>query len=366
MRPDRSNYQIWLIDWLDGTLEKAQVEQLLSFLEENPDLKEEAESLSLAQLSPLNTNPSRIKIKEKSFSDLPGSQIEYLSVAYLEKDLSAEQNDELQGNIAENTQNRSIFESIQKIRLVPQEKVFMNKKDLFKLTPREKIIRISITSLSVAATIASLILSSILIPQHPSVNKLAVEKNFKSDTGEIHPFVVMTKIFKTNNEEIKIKNVTTESTVMLLHKNKPVQTTDQPVAIITANSSAQIPVFSGSEIAVASVFTDPDLNIVRLSQTLLASNNDFRVLQEGDDRNNFSKFVARTFREKLLKENNSGDDPVKAYEIAEAGIDGLNNLLGWNMDLVATNDEAGSLKSVYFSSGLLKFNAPVKKEDTSQ
>ena len=366
MRPDRSNYQIWLIDWLDGTLEKAQVEQLLSFLEENPDLKEEAESLSLAQLSPLNTNPSRIKIKEKSFSDLPGSQIEYLSVAYLEKDISAEQNDELQGNLAENPQNRSIFESIQKIRLVPQEKVFMNKKDLFRLTPREKFIRISITSLSVAATIALLILSSILIPQHPSVNKLATGKIFISDTDEIHPFVVMTKILKTDNDVIEIKNITTESNALPLHKNNSVQTINQPVATLTADSSAQISVFTRNEIAVTSVFPDPDLNIVRVSQALIASNNDFKVIQIVDDRNNFSKFVARTFREKLLKEKNSGDDPVKAYEIAEAGIEGLNNLLGWNMDFVATNDEAGSLKSVYFSSGLLKFNAPVKKEDTSQ
>jgi hypothetical protein len=64
-----------------------------------------------------------------------------------------------------------------------------------------------------------------------------------------------------------------------------------------------------------------------------------------------------------LKENTSKDSPLKGYEIAEAGVTGLNRLLGWEMALVEKNDENGELRSVYFSSKLLKFNAPVKKTD---
>jgi hypothetical protein len=54
---------------------------------------------------------------------------------------------------------------------------------------------------------------------------------------------------------------------------------------------------------------------------------------------------------------------LKAYEIAEAGVSGLNKLLGWEMALDERKDENGKLKSVYFSSKILKFNAPVKNSE---
>jgi len=41
MQIDRSNYEIWLIDWLDGKLDDPEVEQLQRFLGDNPDIKEE-------------------------------------------------------------------------------------------------------------------------------------------------------------------------------------------------------------------------------------------------------------------------------------------------------------------------------------
>ena len=85
-----------------------------------------------------------------------------------------------------------------------------------------------------------------------------------------------------------------------------------------------------------------------------------------DDRNRLSKFIARVFREKILKEEPGSDAPVKPYEIAAAGIDGLNWLFGWDMSLVAVNNKEGDLKSIYFSSRILKFNAPVRKTDTAE
>ena len=39
----------------------------------------------------------------------------------------------------------------------------------------------------------------------------------------------------------------------------------------------------------------------------------------------------------------------------------MNKLFDWNMELKETFDEAGKVKSVYFSSALLTFNSPVRK-----
>jgi len=40
MRPDRSNYEIWFTDWLDGISARNRQQKLKVFLKENPDLEE--------------------------------------------------------------------------------------------------------------------------------------------------------------------------------------------------------------------------------------------------------------------------------------------------------------------------------------
>ena len=50
MKIDRSNYEIWFIDWLDGNLNSLQIEQLKLFLDQNPDLKEEFNDLTPVKL----------------------------------------------------------------------------------------------------------------------------------------------------------------------------------------------------------------------------------------------------------------------------------------------------------------------------
>ena len=85
-----------------------------------------------------------------------------------------------------------------------------------------------------------------------------------------------------------------------------------------------------------------------------------------DERNRLNRFITRIFREKILKDNTGSDTPLKPYEIAAAGIDGINRLFGSEMALVGVTDEEGDLKSIYFSSRILKFNAPVRKSNTSE
>ncbi|HAM10542.1 MAG TPA: hypothetical protein DCP74_09785 [Bacteroidales bacterium] len=75
------------------------------------------------------------------------------------------------------------------------------------------------------------------------------------------------------------------------------------------------------------------------------------------------RFVAKLFRDKILKEGTTDDSPIKGYEIAEAGVTGINKLFGWEMTFEKNNDENGELKSIYFSSKILKIQAPVNKSE---
>ncbi len=139
MKPDRTNYEIWLIDLLDGNLDEGRSRELMEFLDANPDLKEEFDTLTALRLLP---DKAQFTPKEKLFksvSELPLSQIEYLSVASLEKDITPEQMSELKKNISLDPENKRIFDSFQKIRLIPPLIHYKNKNQLKKYSQYGKI-----------------------------------------------------------------------------------------------------------------------------------------------------------------------------------------------------------------------------------
>ena len=366
MKPDRSNYEILLTDWLDGNLDEARTEQLMAFLDENPDLKEEADSLSLTRISPGTIKTVEKENLKKNASELPPSQIEYLSVAYLENDLSDAQIKDLKDNISGNSGNRKLFDSIQRTRLRPPDIQFRNKNLLRKRTRTEKTLRLSVISLSAAATVAIIVLSYIFVPRsRETANELIAENSF-NDTVLLSPGAVITYKEDPAYEEQYPAEASEETSGIEIFIPDESQITDLPVAFLQKDS---LP-FSGRspEFLISSIPVSADLEISKgiVAPSLIASNIFIKEIPYYDsERSRLKRFIASAFREKILKDKEYDDSPLKPYEIAEAGIEGLNELLGWQMALVKTSDEEGEPKSLYFSSRVLKINAPVKKPNPS-
>jgi hypothetical protein len=364
MKPDRFNYEIWLIDWLDGKLDQAQTELLLAFLEANPDIKEETAALSLSKLADTGTGFPGKEILKKSISDLPASQIEYLSVAYLEKDINETQAKELNENISSDAGNKKIFDTIQKTILKPDENIiFRNKAILIKETTSTRVIKFPVAWLSAAAAIL-LIITLFLAPEFRNDGITDTASSVETEDAIIKPFEVRTDVYYYPEEKV----TSPEGTAAGI-KPEPAAVKDNPLQ--TAELNYPEPLLSEKntnedKINAVPVFL-PAGNFAQFTDfSLLASKIKTPVPGYYDeDRTRLGKFIARNFREKLLDEEIAGDDPLKAYEIAEAGIEGLNKLLGWEMALVRNNDEEGDVSSLYFSSKIIKFNAPVKKEEPS-
>ena len=135
--------------------------------------------------------------------------------------------------------------------------------------------------------------------------------------------------------------------------------------IIALSNDSLIRRIENQEMAVKKipVHTHFDLRKGIISNTIIASNPSFNIPDTEDERSLVAKFISKTFREKFLREKTPADSPLKGYEIAEAGVAGLNKLLGWQMALEMKNDGNGQPKSIYFSSKILKVNAPVKKRE---
>jgi hypothetical protein len=357
MKIDRSNYEICLIDWLDGNLNDLQIEQLELFLSNNPDLKTESEELASFNLKPAGKSFKGKSHLKKTISDLTESQFEYLCVAFLENDLSLNQEAELKEIIDQNPEKKKTFESIQKTKLTPKDISYKHKNKLSRRTISENIIRLSIIGLSAAAAVALIIMTYQQVPQNlQNPGKDALLSVSSPGKDEMHS---VSTISTVSTPHTNVRKLAQKQNIPI---NLPAVTPDKNI------DSTQRNIINGDLIInKVQVFSDIDFNGTHLHNSLVALNNISPYYPaEEEKRSNVGRFVAKNFREIFLKEKTPKDSPLKGYEIAEAGVSGLNKLLGWEMALDKNSDENGELRSVYFSSKILKFNAPVKKTDPLQ
>lgn len=363
MAINRSNYEIWFMDWLDGNLNDLQVEHLNLFLSENPELREEFYELNTLCLKPSGKSfPQKEQLK-KYTTHLPSLQFEYLCIAYLEDDLPSCQKTELKEMICNNPEREKSFELIQRIRLTPETAVFRFKKNLIKKTTPKKVIPLSVIGLTAAATIAVIILIYISIPLNHQNKLRSTATNIVADSTLSKQFVPIVSVKTLPDKTAVITKQKIENQIAAVQKKSPVIIQFVPSSAVV-DSLERITNFPVIKITKVPVHADIVLIEKNERNTLVASNSIFILTEFDDGRSKLDKFIARTFREKILKEPISKDSPLKAYEIAEAGVAGLNKLLGWEMALEEKKDENGEMTSVYFSSRILKFNAPVKKTES--
>lgn len=96
MKLNRTTYEIYLIDYLDGKLDAVEVSELLLFLEQNPDLKEEFDGLNEVSLVKDNETVSfdASALKKPAYNTI-GKNYETFLVARLEGDIRPDQQKEL-------------------------------------------------------------------------------------------------------------------------------------------------------------------------------------------------------------------------------------------------------------------------------
>jgi hypothetical protein len=325
----------------------------------NPDLKEEMEAVKVCRLEkPLNKF-SKAGTLKKTTADFTDTQFENLCIAHIENDLSSEQEKELDEIIRQNPERKKILNAFQKTVLTPPDCRFGKKNLLKKKTPVEKIFRLSLRIMSAAASIALLISLYLIFTDRAPESTLASDELPLKDSLSIissNPIRVENQLVAGSGnaatpstkpqsylvpEEIAANMIQTDDSLL---KNRPAEN----FHIVT-------------DVRFASLSIDRPAGI----NNLIAYNPEKIIPLYDNERTRIGKFISRTYRDLILNEEVATDLPIKGYEIAEGGINGLNKLLGWEMALQKTNDENGDLQSLYFSSKLLKFNAPVKKSETT-
>lgn len=153
MEIDRYNYEVFFIDYFDHVLNPQEVAELLIFLEENPDIKEEFENFEHIVIPydsdivfPLKNNLKRTN-NAVPFSD---NDI----IAFLEGDLDSESSKNFTFQLNNDPSLQIRVNTFKNTYLTPDESIFLNNKNNLKrhgLVPI--VLKISYFAISVAAVV---------------------------------------------------------------------------------------------------------------------------------------------------------------------------------------------------------------------
>ena len=190
MNVNRDNYESWFLDYLDGRLDAGQTGMLMSFLEFNPDLKEELEGMELLKLEAAGTEYDlKASLRKPASSPTPGNIIENFEdycISCIEKQISPAEESMMKEIMEKDTGKRDMFSLYQATILKADESIIYPSPSRLRRRiidiPRVRII------VTAAAAAAVLLLALPWLFRSPAENiPGSVEQNTNEARVEILP-----------------------------------------------------------------------------------------------------------------------------------------------------------------------------------
>jgi len=347
MKINRNNYEVFLIDYLDGTLDAALEAELMLFLETHPDIREEMEGLEAVSLESQNirfAEKNLLKKTEiKTIAGIGEENFEEYFVAFYENDLSKMQQSELDQFLKANPQLEAAFQLHGKLKLQKDESVVYLAKEDLKKKPAIGVWWLSASG--VAAAIALLFALFNLIKPNEVDHR----------TGE-------TAIVQLNSKTVEL--VLSPNTMVILDREtKAVQLPPQ-------QTIAEPP--STSKFAIASLKTksisasllgnekmeSPELSAYDFKTLVIADNN----LPKEKKRGALGRVLHRNLTllaERFPKRNKSTVSDPTFVRILDGGITAFNTVTGSEVEMVKEYDEDGHLKAYQIEGEMLNLNRSI-------
>ncbi len=137
MKINRNNYEIFFIDYFEGTLNESQVAELFLFLEQNYDLKEEFESFENISLKAdasikFDNKENLKKLVIIAVDSINESNYQEYFIAYLENDLDVRSSENVELFLEKNIFLKKEYELFRKTFMKPDVKTVFDDKNVLK------------------------------------------------------------------------------------------------------------------------------------------------------------------------------------------------------------------------------------------
>lgn len=230
MKINRDNYELFFINYLDGQLSDVEVEEVKAFLIINPDLQEELEEMKSFTLSAETEKisfPQKNKLKksvsEKAF--INDKNIDEFLIAYMEKDLTSEEEERVESFLKHNPAYLKDFELYKKTYLKPEKHISFPDKGKLKKAVSGKVVRLKqlYTALAVAAslTIMFVLFNTINVGSH-DMEGLKLTKTHESASHILEDLPIIASLpEKVKEKPIDTKPYTSVASTFISSEEKP-------------------------------------------------------------------------------------------------------------------------------------------------
>jgi hypothetical protein len=369
MKINRKNYELYFMDYLDGNLTDRDIRMLEDFLLENPDLRTELEGTEKIVLF-----PQQIVFYQKDFLLKPDLTIpvnknnfEDFCIASAEGDLTEQQNSAFINYISENPGSEKEFLFYTKLHLTPDISIIYPGKENLKKTSILVSRQILYPILSVAAAVAFLLIlyvrneniskqlsnivseiptSAIVNPASDSMHEIVEKSTVQHAGAEIQEASVLSFAnSKSKKKSSSFKTKEYPEKKIFENKNKEHL---QPQRL---NPSFQIKLPSLTD-------NHPYAGTIEKSKIT------FDVIKPANKREEYltlSEYARKQLAKKVLGDKNPLNSRISAWDIADAGIAGINKLTGGEMKLDKKTGNDGNVTAYSFNSKLLSFSTTAVK-----
>jgi hypothetical protein len=358
MKIEKNNYELFFLDYLDGKLSDSEIKQLEHFLLLNPDLRAELEGTEKAVLSPDEIVYENRDALYKQDLNLPitASNFEDFCIGASEGDLSEDQFKALMEYLKLNPGAEKTLKLFHQLHLSPDKKIVYNRKGLLRRTvpfiSREYVLPV----LSVAATAAIMLViylrnndfgrsfNSVATEIHTSVSQRpvnnSVTETIVKEKTEIQSATLSALVAPKEKKQASSRNL--PSTVKKSTESKD----KEPVHPQKLNPSFQIKLPSVAENSI----NEPAIDGAKITYSVIPAK------KASPEYETISDYAKRQFSERILGNKEGVESHLNAWQIADAGLTGINKLTGSKMKLAKQYDENGNLTAYSFNSRLLSFS----------
>ncbi len=354
MKINRNNYETFLIDYLDGRLGAAMLEELQLFLDENPDIREEFEGLENISLEiPPILFPGKSLLKKTEIETIAGiseNTFENYFIAFHESDLTLKQQNNLQTFLAANPRLKPEFTLHVSLILEQDKHIIYHRKEELK---RKPIIGVWwLAGTGVAAAIALFfVLFNFIRPDEVSrqPNPLSIVQLAPKSVAGISAISVPSSLAERKSSAVQ----------MILKTDKALKT--KTVAIAKLENKPMIANLSGTL-----SYARPEQHAFS-SKYITASNS--TIPPEEKKRGALARIINHNLKllaQRIPKRNKNNSSDPTFVKILDGGISAFNTLTGSEVEMTKVYTKDGRLTSYQIESETLNINRSIPESGNGQ
>jgi hypothetical protein len=358
MNISKDNYESWFLDYIEGKLESAQREKLMSFLDFNPDLKAELEGMNAVLLE-----PDDMKYLNKDGLKKP-DEFESLCISSIENQLTSEEEGVFKRLLSEDQNKQQIFSLYQSTLLAADKQIIYPKKSRL----RKRFIdlpgfRLSISAVAAAAAVLVALTLMFrdkagpeLVTHNPDTGTDIKSQNIEKAAEPDEPLGNLGATNPSGNKELDPGSVH----AFEIQSERNPDTPSESVVLAVMNEQINRPepgLLSRIEPQISAGLQHPGMDRVPLL-----------VLPERGPSMDDYPGIAEFAMARLKRRNRKVSDPEKfsLWKLADNSIDRINEISEEDYSLERKLDEEGRTRRFTFESPVFGISAPLRNTDQPQ